>query len=291
MNLPGLMRAFDFPDPAASSPLREQTTIAPQALYFMNHTFVAQCARRLLKRPDVTRCSGVEKKIERIYQILFGRSPDNDEQSLALGFLDQSTTAEGGSPWSYGYAAVDEESKRVKGFTELTHWTGKRWQAGPKLPDPKLGWVFIDRNGGHPAATLDRCAVRRWTAPRDGSFQVEGILRHVPEQGDGVRARLVSSRHGIVGTWSVHHGDVETSIDPLTLKAGDTIDLVVDFQGTILHDEHEWPISIRDTAAQPDGDLTNAVWNSQSGFHGEASDPWLDYVHSLLMTNEFVFID
>ena len=44
LNLPGLYRTFDFPDPNATSPRRDQTTVAPQALFLMNHPFVIAAA-------------------------------------------------------------------------------------------------------------------------------------------------------------------------------------------------------------------------------------------------------
>ena len=53
LNLPGLYRTFDFPDPNATSPRRDQTTVAPQALFLMNHPFVIDAARAVLSRPEI----------------------------------------------------------------------------------------------------------------------------------------------------------------------------------------------------------------------------------------------
>ena len=52
LNLPGLYRTFDFPDPTTTSPRRDQTTIAPQALFLMNHPFVIAAAHGILLRPE-----------------------------------------------------------------------------------------------------------------------------------------------------------------------------------------------------------------------------------------------
>lgn len=87
MDLPGLMRAFDFPEPAATSPGREQTTVAPQALFFMNNAFTLECARRLLARADVKSIAEPKDRVARIYQVLFAREPDQDETALALDYL------------------------------------------------------------------------------------------------------------------------------------------------------------------------------------------------------------
>ena len=53
LNLPGLYRTFDFPDPNATSPKRDQTTVAPQALFLMNHPFAIAAARAILARPEI----------------------------------------------------------------------------------------------------------------------------------------------------------------------------------------------------------------------------------------------
>jgi mono/diheme cytochrome c family protein len=95
LNLPGLYRTFDFPDPNATSPRRDQTTVAPQALFLMNHPFVIEAARALLKRPEIARETEVGVRIERVYHRLLGRKPDADEVALARGFVERSCTATG----------------------------------------------------------------------------------------------------------------------------------------------------------------------------------------------------
>ena len=53
LNLPGLFRTFDFPDPSTTSPRRDQTTVAPQALFLMNHPFMIEISRSILARPEI----------------------------------------------------------------------------------------------------------------------------------------------------------------------------------------------------------------------------------------------
>ena len=36
---------------------------------------------------------------------------------------------------------------------------------------------------------------------------------------------------------------------------------------------------------------SHSIWNSKEDFRQPVSDPWTDYVHALLMTNEFVFVE
>ena len=288
MDLPGLMRTFDFPEPAATSPGRESTTVPQQALFFLNHSFVSETAARVLRRADVSRFTDPTEKLGQIHRILFGRSPSDDELALAGQFLNQ-PDEETAPPtaWEYGYGGVDEETKRVSKFAELAHWTGSRWQAGPTLPDGKLGWVFHDKTGGHPASSNDRCFVLRWTAPVTGEFEISGKLTHRPEPGNGVRGRIVSSGHGILGEWKVDQSEVDTPVAKVSAKAGETIDFVVDWQGHITHDEFEWPIVI----SQLTPNRRKSQWDSKRDFAGAGSDPWTDYVHALMMTNEFVFLE
>ena len=88
---------------------------------------------------------------------------------------------------------------------------------------------------------------------------------------------------GQLGEWRVHHNQAETVVKEFEVQAGDTVDLVVDFQGEITHDEHEWTIRLSADNGR--------VWDSVEQFRGPAADRWQQWVHALMMTNEFVFID
>jgi hypothetical protein len=78
LNLPGVFRTFDFPNPDASSPERSLTTIPQQALFLMNNPLVQTCAKQMLARADVASLTG-EAKIARLYQLAFGRNPTPEE--------------------------------------------------------------------------------------------------------------------------------------------------------------------------------------------------------------------
>ena len=288
MDLPGLMRTFDFPEPAGTSPGRESTTVPQQALFFLNHSFVSETAGRILRRADVSALNDPTEKLEQIHRILFGRTPTDGELALAGQFLNRNERpASSPTAWKYGYGGVDEKTKRVAKFAELTHWTGSRWQAGPSLPDGKLGWVFHDKTGGHPASSVDRCFILRWTAPVTGEFEISGKLAHRREPGNGVRGRIVSSEHGILGEWKVDQSEANTAVAKVTIKTGETLDFVVDWQGHITHDEFEWPGVINRLSEN----RRKSQWDSNRDFRGASSNPWTEYVHALLMTNEFVFLE
>ncbi len=94
LNVPGLFRTFDFPNPDATNPQRDTTTIAPQALFLMNHPFVMDCARALVRRPDVAGEKTPPAKIDRLHRLLYARAATPEEQRLAQEYLQ----AQGNAP-------------------------------------------------------------------------------------------------------------------------------------------------------------------------------------------------
>jgi hypothetical protein len=86
LQVPNLYRAFDFPSPDATSAHRDETTIPQQALFLMNSPFALECARGLLRRPDVASIKEEAARVRRIYEICFGRDPSSGELELARRF-------------------------------------------------------------------------------------------------------------------------------------------------------------------------------------------------------------
>ena len=78
---------FDFPDPAQIKGDRETTTVAPQALYFLNDEFVVDCCRaaaeRLLAAPGLDDVG----RVRLAYVRLLGRTPTADEIEAVRGFV------------------------------------------------------------------------------------------------------------------------------------------------------------------------------------------------------------
>jgi Protein of unknown function (DUF1553)/Protein of unknown function (DUF1549)/Planctomycete cytochrome C len=97
LNLSGLYRTFDFPDPNATSPRRDFTTVAPQALFLMNHPFVIDTAHAILSRPEIATERGTDAKIERLERLILGRAPSDEDRALARAFL--AVRPEGSIPW------------------------------------------------------------------------------------------------------------------------------------------------------------------------------------------------
>ncbi|MFN7803852.1 MAG: PSD1 and planctomycete cytochrome C domain-containing protein [Planctomycetaceae bacterium] len=169
--------------------------------------------------------------------------------------------------WQYGYGAVDAATGKLASFSPLPHFNGSAWQGGATLPDAALGWVLVHGQGGHPG-DAQHASIRRWVAPTTGTVTLAGKLGHGSQNGDGVRARVVSSRTGIAGEWTAKGGEVETPVAQLAVEAGDTLDFVVECRETVESDSYNWGISVKLTSAngQPVG-----TWDSASDFHGPAT--------------------
>lgn len=87
LNLPGLYRTFDFPNPDATSPQRDVTTVPQQALFLMNNALVQDMARHALQRPEIAGEKELASKTTRLYRLLYGRSSLPAETDLAREFL------------------------------------------------------------------------------------------------------------------------------------------------------------------------------------------------------------
>ena len=87
LNPSPLRRAFDFPEPVATSPQRTTTVVAPQALWMMNHPFAVEIASGILRRDDIAQAAEFESRVTRLYLLLFGRRPNQEEQLMARNFL------------------------------------------------------------------------------------------------------------------------------------------------------------------------------------------------------------
>jgi hypothetical protein len=87
LNVPGLYRTFDFPSPDATNPQRAATTVPQQALFLMNNPFVLECARKLVRRPEVAAEPDVGRRVERLYRLVYGRAPAAEETALAREFV------------------------------------------------------------------------------------------------------------------------------------------------------------------------------------------------------------
>lgn len=236
-----MLQAFDAPVMETNCEARPSSTVATQSLMLLNGEFILEQAGKLAQR-------AVED----------ARSLEVPWSQLVLEF-----PAPPPNEWSYGFGTFDEESGQTKSFQTLEHWTGSQWQAGPNLPDPTYGWVLLNASGGHPD-NRERAVIRRWTAPQDGSLEIRGKLAHGSENGDGVRGRIVSSRHGEVGQWAVHHGELETIVAPFEVRVGDVLDFITDCRENHSSDSFSWPV----TLTLRGSDDTDRTVSSTESFQG-----------------------
>ncbi|MGE3315533.1 MAG: DUF1553 domain-containing protein, partial [Planctomycetaceae bacterium] len=292
-DLPQLFRTFDFASPDVSTAQRAQTTIPQQALFGMNSPFLVAQARSLAKS---TVTNDAKERITSLYRKALSRDPLPAELDTAMAFVQGSTGSEPAddvaSAWQYGYGSIDVTAKKLTEFHPLPQFVDARW-GGAKLPDEKVGWVHLTANGGHPG-DAQHAAVRRWVAPMSGVVEIRGTLGHPADKGDGVRGWIISSRQGTLGQWSVKHGNQETSLDSVAVESGETIDFVVDCLTSQDFDGFGWApvIKTKQTAGSPAS--IAQVWHSTNDFSGPAPamlDPWEQLAQTLLLSNEFVFVD
>jgi hypothetical protein len=85
-NLATLLTLYDFGDAATSLETREQTNVAPQALYMMNSKFVTERSGSLAKQLLSLETSD-DSRIVRAWVTVIGRGPADDEISAAKGYL------------------------------------------------------------------------------------------------------------------------------------------------------------------------------------------------------------
>ncbi len=90
---------FDAANPDSSTEKRTVSTVAPQALLFLNHPFVFAQANRLAERLAAEVPGDDDARIERAYQLLFGRSARAEEREVCRGFLFRSGRPRAEADW------------------------------------------------------------------------------------------------------------------------------------------------------------------------------------------------
>lgn len=82
-----LFQAFDFADPSVLNGRRDQTTVAPQALFMMNSAFVMEQSRRLaqslISRSDLDHPA----RIRILYETAFGRTASEAEIQRGMAYV------------------------------------------------------------------------------------------------------------------------------------------------------------------------------------------------------------
>ena len=298
-NLPAVMRTFDFANPDLSIPQRTETTVPQQALFGLNHPFLVQQAKALVKRVSTEKSP--EAQISLLYRYLFQRSPKADELASALSFVsvdEKPVLAENdrAKAWQHGFGEWDEKTGRVKSFTPLPHFNGHAWQGDEDWPNAKLGWAQLTAEGGHPGNNRQHAVVRRWIAPADGRYDLRSTLIHEPEVGDGIRAFVSHSRLGkLLGT-KLHGSQADLSLTSIAFQKGDTLDFIVDIDIGLNSDQFLWSpqLSTTQAIAGSGGDTPAEVWDAKKDFTASPKTTltsWEQLAQVLMLSNEFMFVD
>ena len=266
--VPGFLSNFDFASPDQHAPLRYNTTVPQQALFLLNSPFIAEQARHLAHRPEVERATEPAQRTQVLYRLVFGRIPTPHEAEIGRRFLasaaaSQPETAHP-SPWQYGVGEFDAAAGRVKSFTPFRYFVDDSWQGASMLPGSESGSAALRPNGGMPGDDLRHAVVRRWVSPVAGKITIDGSLKHNQDAlgtGDGVRARIVSSRLGELATWIASGTSAETKLGGIAVEKGDTIDFIVDGRADTENDAFTWAPSIHLAGSE-------TRWSASTDFRG-----------------------
>ncbi len=295
--VPGVLRLFDFANPDLHIPKRNETTVPQQALFFLNHPLVLERARAIAKAGEAE--PAAPDRVRSLFRSTLQRDPSDLEIAEALALVAAGAKVSPAPPpqtaaeWRYGHGAIDEAAQRVTGFTALPHFTGTAWQGGESWPDAKLGWVQLTATGGHPGNDRAHAAVRRWTAPRAMTIAIRSKLVHEPAAGDGIRAFVVSSKVGLLGSAKLHAKSTDLKVEAVAVEAGETIDFLVDIGEGLNSDQFLWSIVLRELAGG-DGEKPVQLWDAKRDFPADSAtplSPWEQLAQAVLCSNEFLFVD
>jgi len=87
-NLDPTLRAFDFPSPNQSQESRNESIVAPQALFTMNSPFVIDQSKALIDRLEFSDSMDREQRVDAIYQAVLHRPAEEAEQVRISRFVD-----------------------------------------------------------------------------------------------------------------------------------------------------------------------------------------------------------
>ena len=104
--LPEVLEVFDVADPSMPTGRRNVSTVAPQALFMMNHPWVLEqskaAAAKLLKEPHKDDAA----RLEHAYRTTLGRSPTKAERAIALEYVGTAATGKETVAWANVFHAM-----------------------------------------------------------------------------------------------------------------------------------------------------------------------------------------
>ena len=303
-----MFSTFDFPSPDTASTERSQTTVPQQALFALNDAFIIEQARVLAAKAREEAASAKNENADAvtraIYRRVHQRAPLPEEEALARQLIASAAITPNnaaGGDWHFGFGNADPAVPREMAFQPLPHFDAqpRRYQGAPTFPDSVHGFVSVTEGGGHPGDGIRMASVRRWVAPQDGEFSISGeVSVGAKGSGDGIRARVISSRAGQLGEWivdRVSRSSSPTLIPKVNVEAGEILDFTVDCRENTTSDGYRWaPVLQSLQMAEKTSGAQKTVWDAQADFKAPPPPkltPLEQMAQALLMTNEFMFVD
>ena len=266
--LPSVMRAFDFPGSEEALMKRTTTTTPTQALYLMNSPFLLGEARAIAKQTS---------SIKAIYRTILQRDPTTIEIDSTEAWLGRAQSSRTSGAWDYGYL-----QKGSLLFKPLPHFEKGRWRGTQELPDQTLGWLNWTSNGGHPET--DKHATLKWTAIESGKVNITGSFVAPSKKGNGLIARIMKPDGEILGEWTLNPTEgVPTKLKGIEVKEGDELWFVADSRDEVAFDSFRWAPKI--------SDLKGLISDAENDFSGPGLAPQAQLAQTLLLSNEFFYID
>ena len=247
-----MLQTFDAPVMGVNCDLRPASTVATQSLMMMNNEFLLDQADKIAKR-----FAG---------HVAVQPNGGDDVASDPRGTWKLPPAPP--RRWRFGTGTFNRETGKVDVFAEFAHLREGSSMPGTRIPDPITGYVFLTNEGGHPG-NASYPAIRRWIAPGAGTVDIQGILSHGSENGDGVIGRI-SSKHGQAGNWPIKAGSGPTTAANLAVEPEDTIDLVLECGEHETSDSFTWTVKIIFTPNEPS--LRPTIFDSKSGFQLQQED-------------------
>lgn len=289
IELDPMLRTFDFASPSAPAASRAETIIPQQALFGMNHPFVAQLCKTIAGHCD--HAGDLDDQVKSVYRRVIGRGPNDDELSATIAFIQSANSASQAiaPDWQYGFGKVDRPSDDdADSFTPLKHWTGTAYQVSDLFPDPVLKHIHLTATTAHPHKDEGTGVIRRWTAPVDGIVSVTGTIKHTRENSDGIIAtvRWPGDRLSL----PVAQTTATTNVARIVVRRGDVIDFISSPGPTPTADAHSWTAQI----VGIDGDAKGRIWDSAKDFQPPPAPPLTplaQVAQALMLTNEFLYLD
>lgn len=103
-NLDPTLRAFDFPAPMRTHPVRDESIVAPQALFTLNSPFVVAQAKSIVASENFVRCASDRERATELFKVIYQRQPATVERIHVEQFLRQQAKFAAGkgsvSPWA-----------------------------------------------------------------------------------------------------------------------------------------------------------------------------------------------